>query len=230
MTVADTLAEDVARASAGARVPSEHEIAARFDLNRLTARAALQELERRHLVHRVKGHGTYVARRIDYTIGPAGSPSWSETVRAAGGNPRTELESIRRARPTVAVAKKLGLDDGQRVWKVSRLRFVDERLAGCADTFVPVELAPDLSAQLPPGGSLTATLADHYGAAPVRGDYRAELQLPPPRIERRLELDDRPWMLLAGGRTDCRRQKRPLEVSTAWLRADIFRLVLEFGS
>lgn len=230
MAVANTLEGELARAKVGTRVSSENEIASRFGLNRLTARAALDELERRYLVRRVKGHGTYVARRVDYRVGPHASASWSETVRGAGGEPRTELESIRMRRPPVAVAQDLRLDGDDRVWLVSRRRYVDDELAGCADTYVPVELAPDLPKRLPGDGSLTATLTEHYGVDPVRGSYRAELQLPPDRIAHRLHLDGRPWMLLTQGRTDCQRLGRPLEVSTVWLRADVFRLVVEFGA
>ncbi|MEN3282246.1 MAG: GntR family transcriptional regulator, nutrient-sensing system regulator [Solirubrobacteraceae bacterium] len=230
MTVANTLQRELARAKVGERVSSEHEIASRFGLNRLTARAALDELERRYLVRRVQGHGTYVARRVDYRVGPLAPASWSETVRAAGGQPRSELESIRARRAPVSVARELALGEQDRVWLVARRRYVDGELAGCADTYVPVELAPDLPKRLASDGSLTATLTERYDAEPVRGSYRAELQLPPDRIAQRLGLDDRPWMLLTQGRSDCRRRSRPLELSTVWLRADVFRLVVEFGA
>lgn len=229
LTVADTLEREVAAAAPGSRVASEHEIAARFGLHRLTARAALQELERRYLVRRVKGHGTYVARRLEYRVGPATPASWTETVRRAGAEPGTELGPIRARRPPDDVAGELGLAGDARAWLVPRLRFVDGELAGCADTYVPVEVAPDLPRRLVEGGSLSAILAGEYDADPVRANYRAELELAPDSVVRRLGLEGRPWMLLTRGRTDCRRRRRPLELSTVWLRADLFRLIVEFG-
>lgn len=45
---------------AGARLPSENELSARFDLSRQTIRHAIDLLERQSLVTRVRGSGTYV--------------------------------------------------------------------------------------------------------------------------------------------------------------------------
>lgn len=230
MAVADTLEREVAEASPGSLVDSEYEVAARFGVHRLTARAALKELERRYLVRRVKGQGTFVAQRLEYRVGPTTPPGWSETVRRAGAQPRAELGRIAHASPPPQVAAELGLPDGAAAWLVPRIRYVNGELVGCADSYLAVETAPDLPQRLVDGASLTATLARVYDAEPVRGSYRAELELPPADIVERLGLIGRPWMLLTHGRTDCRRRGRPLEVSTVWLRADIFRLVVEFGA
>ena len=66
----------------------------RFGVGRAAARSALQELERRLLVRRVQGAGTFVNRRIDYVISRTRPPSWHATVDrggrgAAGRRPRT---------------------------------------------------------------------------------------------------------------------------------------------
>jgi DNA-binding GntR family transcriptional regulator len=75
LALADRLEADLAGLSPGARVSSEHELAARHQVSRLTARAALQELERRYVVERTQGLGTFVARRITYRIGPGSPPA-----------------------------------------------------------------------------------------------------------------------------------------------------------
>ena len=45
---------------------------------------AIQELERRFLVRRYRGLGTFVATRIDYVVSAENAPSWHETVRMGG--------------------------------------------------------------------------------------------------------------------------------------------------
>jgi DNA-binding transcriptional regulator YhcF (GntR family) len=51
------------------RLPSEHQLAARFSVSRVTARQAIQVLERERLVRRIRGSGTYVNR-----LGPGDRP------------------------------------------------------------------------------------------------------------------------------------------------------------
>ncbi|HEY1456049.1 MAG TPA: GntR family transcriptional regulator, partial [Candidatus Dormibacteraeota bacterium] len=92
--IVDTLVDDLTGCRPGARVASEHEIAARFAVSRAVAGAALRELESRLLVRRVRGSGTFVNGRIDYIMSADRAPSFSQMVRAAGGEPRSGVRSI----------------------------------------------------------------------------------------------------------------------------------------
>ena len=47
----------------GGRLPTEHELAVRFDVNRHTLRRAVSALEEQGLVRIEQGRGTYCARR-----------------------------------------------------------------------------------------------------------------------------------------------------------------------
>jgi GntR family transcriptional regulator len=229
--LANQLQSTISSVEPGTRVPSEHELAAAHGVHRLTARAALQELERRYLVRRVQGSGTFVTERIEYRVGADSLPSFSKTVSQAGARPRSQTESVRSRRPAAAIRDVLRLDSGDRVWLVSRLRFVDDELVGCADTYVSQRLAPDLSSHLSaagPGGSLYAAFTDVYGLAPARAGYRVEVEIASETVAGRLRLKGRPWMIATRGRNDDARSGRPLEVTLGFLRADVFRIVMEF--
>ncbi|NIY62706.1 hypothetical protein SMALB_0626 [Streptomyces malaysiensis] len=78
------MSAELAECARGTRVASEAEIARRFGVGRAAARAAVQELERRFVVRRTQGSGTFVNRRIDYVISRSAPPSWSATIAAAG--------------------------------------------------------------------------------------------------------------------------------------------------
>lgn len=94
LAVADDLARSLAHTQPGARLPSENELAASYGLHRQTARAVLQELERRHLVRRVQGRGTFAATLIDYHVAPGAVPSFTATVAGSGAVPRLSLIHI----------------------------------------------------------------------------------------------------------------------------------------
>lgn len=63
--IAEVLAAEVSGLPAGARMDSENELGARFGVPRSVIRRALEELEGRFLIRRVRGSGTYVGGRID---------------------------------------------------------------------------------------------------------------------------------------------------------------------
>ncbi|MCQ8187078.1 GntR family transcriptional regulator [Streptomyces rugosispiralis] len=70
LEIAERLSAELAECAHGTRVAGEAEIARRFGVGRAAARAAVQELERRFVVRRTQGAGTFVNRRIDYVISP----------------------------------------------------------------------------------------------------------------------------------------------------------------
>ena len=227
MRVADTLAAKIARRAPGDAVPSENELARSHGVSRLTARAALDELERRFLVRRTKGRGTFVARRIDYNIGPGATPSFTTRVRAAGAEPRVETASLRHRRPSAAIAEKLAVAVDEPVLFLARRRYVDGELAAYAESWIIESMVPGLADVLGVEDSLQDVLRTHYRLDPVGGMQRAEYVIAPADIARHLELEGRPMLLRLNGRTDSRRFDRRIQFTTSWMRADLFRVVFE---
>ena len=71
--ISETLRQEIGGADypPGARLPTEAELSARFDVNRHTVRRALEELSRGGLIRVEQGRGTFVAEDVlDYTVGP----------------------------------------------------------------------------------------------------------------------------------------------------------------
>jgi GntR family transcriptional regulator len=213
LAVADQLEAALIHQPAGTRVESEHELAKRHGVNRLTAKAALDELEQRHLVKRRRGSGTFVMRRYDYVLSTKPSPSWSEAVRAGGGNPRAEVVSHHESGETLRLA---------------RLGFVNEEKALFKHSELAADLVPGLLEALPRHGSLYDTLDRAYGLRPQRTVERAELIRPPSEVAERLELKRNTEVIAAVIRTDSERLNRRIELTRVWLRTDFFRLVVEF--
>src|ERR1041385_6647081 len=88
LDIAEDLAARLPEYGPGGKLPTEMQLAAQLQVNRLPARAPVQELERRFLVRRYRGLGTFVTTRIDYVVSGENPPSWHETVRRAGAGPR----------------------------------------------------------------------------------------------------------------------------------------------
>jgi len=230
LEIADELAAELAGSPAGSRVDGEHGIGRRFGVGRAAARAALQELERRLLVRRVQGAGTFVNRRIDYTIAHDRRPSWHETVTAAGAHPRTVVRSIETRPLPAGHAPALGLPAGTPCHRLVRQSYIDDLLAARVHEWVPVDLVADLDLAVQAAESLDLVLRQVARVEPVRAWCRVSLDVPPPAICAGLEIEpSRPVWLVESLSRDAT-SGRPVMCSRSWMRADAVRVVVELGS
>lgn len=227
LALADALERELSTQPAGARVASEHELARHHAVNRLTARAALDELEQRRIVRRRRGSGTFVIRRYDVVLAPRVTPSWSELIRAAGGTTSAEVLGAGHGMAPSEVAVALGGTTPVRVLR--RIGWVDGQRALCKTSWLAADLVPGLTEALPRHDSLFATLAEAYGLRPVRHTLRAELTAPPAAVIEALELPRNTEVIWIASQTDSARTARTVEVTHAWLRTDVFRLVVTLG-
>lgn len=233
LQIADTLAQRIARRRPGAPVESEHELAELFGVNRLTARAALDELERRFLVRRSKGRGTFVARRIDYVIGPERTPSFTATVRAAGAVPRTENSALRLVRPPAWARRELALPEGDRAYVMHRRSWVDGLLASAGTSYLRPAAVPDLERRMPHEGSLYELLVSVYDIEPIRAWSRCQTELATDGVAEELGLTGREQVFGLRGRLDGRfpgGEVGTVETTVGHFRLDVFNIIYEYGS
>lgn len=227
LELADGLAASLGEA--GQRVASENELAEVHGVSRPTARAALQELERRYLVRRRRGAGTFVNRRIDYVISADAPPSATATFRLAGWEPTIEVIDTSTIGAPADVAVHLGIERRAPVICVRR-RLVLDVATAWTTAYVLAEIAPDLGDRLVSGASLYRVLCDDYGVRPRRRWSRASLDLPPDATIEALGLEGRPptW-LLEGVDEDADDPFRAIEFTRSWMRADVVNVVYELG-
>lgn len=230
LEIAAVLEEELAVADVGTRVASEAELSARFGVGRSAARAALQHLQRRNRIRRVKGVGSFVARRIDYRIGSDAAPSWSHTVRAAGGEPSSVTLSCALAPVPIGVAGHLGLEPGAPCHRLTRRSLVDGLPAAWGVEWVPPAVVPELGQALRVRNSLYEVLHEAAGADPVRRWVRASADVVTEEVARHLDLDEVTlgWFIESG--TVDAGTGRPLLVSERWIRADAMRVLFESGA
>lgn len=211
----------------GQRVPSEHEIAARFDVARSTARAALQELAVRHVIRRVRGAGSFAVTRIDYPIDAARAPSWSATVRAAGATPRSVVVSCSPTRPPVEVARTLDLDDDRPCHRLVRRSFIDDVAASWGIEWVPLGVIPDLAETLRVSDSLHDVLIRAARTVPRRVWVRAGAEALTPEVAANLDATPSSLGWYVESLNHDQNDGRLLCLTQRWIRADMIRVVFE---
>nr|WTB33478.1 GntR family transcriptional regulator [Streptomyces sp. NBC_00830] len=225
--IAEVLAAEIADQPVGTKIASEHEIAARFKVSRAAARAAVQELEGRFLVRRVRGAGTFVNRRIDYVLSQRKAPSMHQTVREAGGELRTVVRDVRRIALIGEPAARLEREEGSEAHLLSRQSYINGLLNGWSQEWIPADLLTELSTAVHAVESLDTILRQMCGVAPVRAWCRVSSVLPDPVVAEGLETDhNRPVWLVESISRDADTGKAVM-CSSTWSRQDSTRLVVE---
>ncbi len=141
----------------GDRLPTEQELAERFEVNRHTVRQALASLAEEGLVETRRGSGSFVAESpvVVHRIGLRTrlSSSLSGSRRASFG--RTLESATEPAPPEVVARLRMGGGLGVRV---ESIRIVGSRPLSVGTHWFDADRLPDIAAALRRTGSVTAAL------------------------------------------------------------------------
>ncbi|MFW6070089.1 MAG: GntR family transcriptional regulator [bacterium] len=117
------------------QLPSENELSRSFHISPMTARHALNELAQDGLIYRQQGRGTFVAERpFDHSL--LQFVGFSEDMRARGLEPDSKILVWERCAPPPDVARAMGVEEGQALLRVRRLRLADGAAVGIHDVFL----------------------------------------------------------------------------------------------
>lgn len=168
----------------GARLPTEFQLAERFQVNRHTVRRAVAALEEAGLVSVEQGRGTFVRSEvIDYTVGKR--TRFSENLRQQSLSPSGRLIDVAVRRASEAEAKGLELRTGSKVIALELVGLADGLPISVATHCFPARRFDGLIAAYRETGSVSAALSacgvDNYSRLTTRvtarlpGAHEAEL-------------------------------------------------------
>lgn len=172
---------------AGARLPTEAELALRFGVNRHTVRQALRDLAERGLVRAVQGSGTYVERApLTYPIGTR--TRFSDIVVAQAREPSGDLLTACREIASPMIAEALRLPPGAEIVRLETVRRADGVPISWAVSAVPAERFPDVAEVYRETASFTACFAAAGVSDYVRSETRIGARIADETDAARLEI------------------------------------------
>jgi GntR family transcriptional regulator len=211
----------------GDPLPSERELAERYDLARMTVRAEITRLAGEGLVERVQGRGTFVAEpRVAQA---AALSSFTEDMKARGLVAGSRVLGQETIPADAVVARGLDVEPGTPVIRLRRVRTADGDPMALEEAFLDATRFAALADAELEGASLFDVLESTFGARFPTADQRVVaieivgedanlLHVAPGRAGLKfhtilLDEDERPlayaWSLFRGDRYEIRlRQER----------------------
>lgn len=221
----------------GEKLPSQPDLARRFALSQATIARAMEVLRNEGLIRSEFGGGSYVlgtpktkrVRAIPDSFS-AGTPSgFAAQMRAAGLEPRTELDVSGPVDAPEDVAARLALDDDDgRVMVRARRMYADDQPVQRATSYIPWRIAGELArdeVDTNPAG-LYAVLAAH-GNGPVRFFEEIEARHPSTEEAEFLQIPES-QMVFEVTRVAVGADERPVEVCVNVLALAQWRLRYEW--
>jgi len=108
------------------QMPTEQQLAATFDVSRITAKRAMDELAAENLIARFRGKGSHVT--YQYTPQPVRAPlvGMLENLAEMGKHSIVRVVSVDQVVPPADIKERLGMGDGETVHKLIRVRSNEE--------------------------------------------------------------------------------------------------------
>ncbi len=156
----------------GDKLPSESELSRQFNVSRITARRAINNLVQQGYVYSLQGKGTFVAQTRIREL--SGFRSFSEDIRARGMTPSSRLLQIRRIQPKASLRAELNLPAGIAVYRLERIRLVNGEPLAYEDAYLPANLCPGLEQFDFEKRSLFEVLRSEYNLHPTWADAELE--------------------------------------------------------
>jgi GntR family transcriptional regulator, trehalose operon transcriptional repressor len=128
-------------------LPSENEFAEMYKTSRETIRKALNLLAQNGFIQKIRGKGSLVLDLKRHQFPISGLISFKELAENMGGTASTTVEEFTLEQAGQDIARELNAENDEMVWKVKRVRHIDEERVILDKDFIIERHVPGLSSQ-----------------------------------------------------------------------------------
>lgn len=206
----------------GDPIAPERVLCEQYNVSRMTANKAIVSLVTEGYLYREQGRGTYVAEpKKNYRI--TGLSGLTEEMKERRGlKVDTEIISFEEKRPSKTVKSSLELNDNEDVYKITRLRKVENEPYALEVTYIPVSLCPGFDRSRLENKSLYSVLRSEYGLSLEYANQTIEPVLVDEYEGQLLELEKNTPALLFTRRT-YNASDKPYELTSSIYRCDKYK-------
>ncbi len=153
------------------KLPSENELATKFDVSRVTVRRALQSLESESIIYRCQGLGSFVSdSRVSQNL--VKLTDFNEDMSQAGLIASSEVKLFTTVDAPDWLAELLQIEPGNKVLQVDRLRKGDGEPIAFDSTWMPIFYGQLLDEKKLQDSTIYDLLEQDYDISVIKGCYR----------------------------------------------------------
>jgi hypothetical protein len=237
--LADRLAATLVHHEPGWRLPRPSALARRYNVRPNQVEQAVRELAARHLIRQLPDGQLYRASPAEYLISMSGVPRLGGHVDPMGSDVTCRSRKISWRRVPEDIGWALGVSAADAICVIKCHWSVNGDPAAISTTYLTKEAASKVneSIDLPGGGSADdllfttpADAADGHAEPVLLGlpvAMHLEMQPPPSSVARGLRLRAGQPAAMVTVRFDDQTARKPVALTVAALRPDLFRIVID---
>ena len=127
----------------GTMISSERELMEKYKMSRTTVRRALDQLVNEGYLRKKQGKGTFVAEK-KLEQGLIKITSCTNEIKEAGLTPHYKTISAEIINASYGVASKLGIKEGDKIFRLERVLYADEYPVNITATHLVYDLVPGI--------------------------------------------------------------------------------------
>lgn len=170
------------------KLPSENDLANKFDVSRVTVRRALQSLESESIIYRCQGLGSFVSDgRVSQNL--VKLTDFNEDMSQAGLQPSSEVKLFKTVDAPDWLAEMLNIESGNKVLQIDRLRKGDGEPIAFDSTWLPIFYGQLLDEKKLQDSTIYDLLEQDYDISVIKGCYRMSAEAADEQIAEELNVE-----------------------------------------
>jgi len=170
------------------KLPSENELAKKFDVSRVTIRRALQSLESDEVIYRCQGLGSFVSdKRTPHNL--VRLTDFNEDMAKAGLQASSRVHEFRVIDAPNWLLAPLQIEKGTKVMQIDRLRLGDGDPVAFDSTWLPILYGQLLSEEKLRNSTIYKILEEEYDIEVIRGTYRFSADIADEQLSKELNTE-----------------------------------------
>lgn len=154
-------------------IPSERELMETYKVSRITVRKAIDELVNGGYLYKVQGKGTYV-KGDEKSSDLISITSCTEDVKRLGKKPTKKMIEFTLEKPNSKKRKALELTSDDKVFKLCRVLYADNRPINYTITYFPEKIFPGIDSHSFDKESLYKVMQEDYGVSITKANRTIE--------------------------------------------------------
>lgn len=219
VSIAETLERELAELAPNSLLPTEEQMSKRFEVSRITVRAALELLENSGQISRMRGRGTIVSpKKLVRTFSPF--LSFEADMKSHGIDFKTQVLSFERG--IIAPPKftqQLELPADSRVARLSLIRLVKDQVICHDHRYYPADIGSKIDPAQAETKACSEIIQSAIGEKIRRVRWDSEIMSSSQEVASALELANRA-LVFTSNYTWFAKKRRPIETGLVSYRVD----------